>query len=1073
MPPLSSASRLCSALILLVSLALCACTKEAKRQRVVRRAETYFHQGKLDNARVEYLNLLRLEPQSVLAFKRLGAIWLTEGAPIRAAGYLIRCSELAPGDDDNQLALARAFVAIGRRRDAFEKAIKMWEKAPDKQEALSIAAEAADKDDERQQVSQAISQARQTHHTAALDLAVATLALSLRDYVGAAAAIDNALAKDPKSAAAHLLKANVHLSRNEVSKAGEELHRAAELAPPRSAEHFRYAEFLVRTRAVDEAVKTLRSVTAAAPDYLPAWNLQAEISLGRNAPDDALSCLANVLNRDPDNIDATILQSRALVAKSQTAKAVQALERLDARYGGLGPVEYEIARCYLKQNDLKQAVAVLNRALSSNPDYVDAAVLLGRLKVQSGDAKSVVEMLKPMAVRHPQLIAISLLLADAYRLLGRLDDAANVFRDLLQLAPDNAEAHLALGFVLRQQNKIAEATEKFEQAQKLSPNNPLPLVQLVDIDLAARQYDKAHSRVEQQRQSMSGSATPDLLDGKIFAAQGKWDVAERALQNALKLEPNSSAAYELLASVYLASGRRADAAQQLEAVVSRSPRDGKALMSLAVLYEKLGRFDDARSRYEKLLTIAREFVPALNNLAWLEATQFHDLERAQVLAEKARSLRPDDASVADTLGWILYKQHHYQQALSLLTEAGEKSPDTGEIQYHIGLCHYMMGQTAPARLALERAVKSPSGFSSQQDARRRLALLTREAGDPLPIDELERLLQEEPDDFLARTSLAEAYVGANRPNDAAAQFQQLLKQNRKFVPAMTALAKLYSGPLNDLTKSLQYAREARDLSPEEPRIALLLGWIVYQTGNYPWAYSLLKESGAQLPRDVEAQYKLGWSAFSVGRIDEATGCMKAALELGPSAGCADDARRWLSLMEVAQAGSPSPELSSAVSRSLSQFPDYAPAQLALARLHIVGGKANEAIALYQQVLTRFPNCAFAQKQLAAAYASGGADLAKAYELASKARKTLADDPELAGLLGEISYQRKEYRQALDWFEESGRKSPLDPKHLYYAGLCSLQIKNTARAREAFSQALAGGLENPLAADAKRALRDLR
>ena len=107
------------------------------------------------------------------------------------------------------------------------------------------------------------------------------------------------------------------------------------------------------------------------------------------------------------------------------------------------------------------------------------------------------------------------------------------------------------------------------------------------------------------------------------------------------------------------------------------------------------------------------------------------------------------------------------------------------------------------------------------------------------------------------------------------------------------------------------------------------------------------------------------------------------------------------------------------------------------------------------------------------YSRDPANADKAYELAVKARKALPDDPDMANILAEISFQRKEYSRALQLLRESASKQAPDPEHLYYFGMCAFYTKQNSQARSALDQALAAGLKDPLAADARRALQDLK
>jgi Flp pilus assembly protein TadD len=115
----------------------------------------------------------------------------------------------------------------------------------------------------------------------------------------------------------------------------------------------------------------------------------------------------------------------------------------------------------------------------------------------------------------------------------------------------------------------------------------------------------------------------------------------------------------------------------------------------------------------------------------------------------------------------------------------------------------------------------------------------------------------------------------------------------------------------------------------------------------------------------------------------------------------------------------------------------------------------------------------AQKRLAALYAQDPSTVVAAYDLATKARNTLQDDLELAELLGRLSYEKKEYPRAIQLLQESARKQPLDANSLFYLGMSQFQANQKNEARGVLNQALAAGLQDPRASEAKRALADMQ
>ena len=161
-----------------------------------------------------------------------------------------------------------------------------------------------------------------------------------------------------------------------------------------------------------------------------------------------------------------------------------------------------------------------------------------------------------------------------------------------------------------------------------------------------------------------------------------------------------------------------------------------------------------------------------------------------------------------------------------------------------------------------------------------------------------------------------------------------------------------------------------------------------------------------------------------------------------------------------------------VQKELKSNPEYVPALMVQAALRAQRGEAKAAIETYANILRRLPDFAPAQKRLASLYAQDPSTVAAAYDLATKARKTLPDDPDLSQLLGRLSYEKKDYQRAIQLFMESARKRQLDPDSLFYLGMSQLQAKQKSEAQGALNQALVAGLHEPLAAEAKRALADL-
>jgi Flp pilus assembly protein TadD len=286
------------------------------------------------------------------------------------------------------------------------------------------------------------------------------------------------------------------------------------------------------------------------------------------------------------------------------------------------------------------------------------------------------------------------------------------------------------------------------------------------------------------------------------------------------------------------------------------------------------------------------------------------------------------------------------------------------------------------------------------------------------------------------------------------------------------LAQLNAGPLQNSDKALKFARKARELAPNDPKIVGLLGSVAYQTGNFTWAYSLLQESARQLPNDAEILHDFAWTAYSLGKVSEARQTMQRLLAAAPDSDQSSDAKLFLAMTALDQEGTGLVAAESEIERALKTNPNYVPALMAQAGIFLKRGESKAAATNYTEVLRRFPDFAPAQKRLAALYLEIPEKRDEAYDLAARARRTLPDDPELAQILAELSYERKEFAYAVQLLRQSAKKRPLDAKYLYYLGMSHLKAKDKIQSREALEQALAAGLEDPLAKEARRAISEL-
>ena len=97
---------------------------------------------------------------------------------------------------------------------------------------------------------------------------------------------------------------------------------------------------------------------------------------------------------------------------------------------------------------------------------------------------------------------------------------------------------------------------------------------------------------------------------------------------------------------------------------------------------------------------------------------------------------------------------------------------------------------------------------------------------------------------------------------------------------------------------------------------------------------------------------------------------------------------------------------SEVEKTLASDPNYVPALMARAQIQANKGNGKTAEETYSHILQISPDFPPAQRDLAGLLVEDPQKAQTAYDLASKARKNLPDDPKLALVLARASYEQR-------------------------------------------------------------------
>ena len=1079
---MQTTSRSFSTLLFLLVLALfgSGCSPDAKKNRHLQNADSYYVAGDFDKAEVEYLSTLKLDPQNGRAIGRLGLIYTAQGRTGRAIAYLMKGHELQPEDLDLRLKVGQLYHASGKLEEARKEADFILTRKPQDPEAPLLWMATMANPNEAEFLTKRL-QALPTPvpNGAPVLVALASLELRLGHLSEAEALLQKARTADPASPAVYSVLAALQLIQKNVPQAMQYFQQAATLSPPRSPRILQYAQIKIRSGDLPEGKKILLDITSKTPDYVPAWVALAEIGLMENNLSECTDMLAKALGRDTQNIEALVIQGRVHNLKGEYDKAIALFEKLAEGYPRLAVVHQELGRAYALTDDINKAMISLNQAVSLAPNMPEAVLLLARLNLRNGDQNAAVVLLRKLTGQSPDLVPAQLMLADAYRAQGNLDAALAIYQQLEKVAQKNPQAPLLRGLVLAQLGESAEARSAFERAFELTPDSPIALEQLVNIHLKDKSYQPATERVEAEivrNPKLAGFG--HLLLAKIALAQDDKTQAEIQLKKSIELMPDSSTAYYLLAGIYSRTNQQEKALAQLNEVISRDPKQTTALMLSSVMLDQQGTFTAAKEGDEKMLATNPRSTVALNNLAYLYSEKLNDQDKALELAQKARQLLPNDPHCADTLGWILYKKRQYARALNLIEDAAGKRPADPEIQYHLGLTHYMMGEEAEARAALQRAVQLDPAAKWLGSANQALAILELDASRPGPAARtaIDKALAERPDDPVALARLATLLEREGKPDQAISTLETAYKSNPLNVKVLLNLARLH-GAAKHSTQALDYAKAARKLAPDDQEVTQFLGRLAYQNGDFQWSFSLLQEAARKEQTTPDLLFDLALASYSVGRVDDAETAMSNVLKPTNTPSLtlfsrASEARQFLDLLALVKNPAEAVKQATLIDQVLKADPASGPGLMAAAALGEQRNATDAARQNYEKVLARFPDFTPAKLRFAILGASLAAFDQKTYDWALQSRSVHPTDALLAKSLGIQTFFKGDHARSVTLLKESLAARGNDAATAYFLGLAQHRLKD-AGAAKSLQSAIDLGLNGESLSEARKIIAELK
>jgi Tfp pilus assembly protein PilF len=729
--------------VLLVAAALtsagCARSPETRKQQALERGKQRLASKDFARAVLEFKNAAQAAPRDADVHYQLGLAYIgTQDIPSAVASFRT-ATEINPGHSDAQIKLAEIFSG-SRNTDLLKDAARRMEtvlstspKNPDALQTLAYAefglgelqdgeshlAEAVDtapgnlkaaiglaqlrisqkKLVEAEQILRRVSD--QKPITATPFIVLAGFYTGLKRPSDARRELLRALDIDRDNPIALLYLGSMQLKSGEMDDADKTYKRLAGLQDKQYKAI--YGTFLFHTGKRDRAIQEFERLAAADPAdrTMRSRPVSAYLMAGRKS--DAERILTAALKKNRKDTDALLQRSRMLMADGNYSEADASLNQVVSFEPNSAQAHYLLARVHEHRGNVQSRRQELTEALRLKKEMLVARIELSGLLIGSKAAKSALELMNQTPEWQKQNLEVR---AHRNWALYALGDRDEMRKDVAEglVAARTPDFLLQDALLKLDRRELAGARASLHEVLERTPEETRALDILAYTYMMEKQPALATRKIREHVAAHPKSARLQHYLGSALQRSGSTAEARAAFIAAKAADSTFWLADISLASLDLTENHPDRAREVLLPLLSHPLAGSQAQLLLAFAEGKSGNGAAAVNHYRKVVESQPDNVFALNNLAVALVDNGNAHDEALKVAQRAKELAPDNATVDDTLGWVFYKKGLYTNAVQYL-ESSVKRQSNAIRHAHLALAYAKRGDTVRGLEQLQAAIK--------------------------------------------------------------------------------------------------------------------------------------------------------------------------------------------------------------------------------------------------------------------------------------------------------------------------------------------------------------------------------
>jgi tetratricopeptide (TPR) repeat protein len=459
-----------------------------------------------------------------------------------------------------------------------------------------------------------------------------------------------------------------------------------------------------------------------------------------NRRNEAVTRLRDYLQSHPKEIDARMQLANLLIDDGKLQEAAEQYQQAHE----LNPKDTAplllLSELHLSENKPEQAKAALQDVLNTDSQSYPAHLLLARLLAAEGELRSSLAHYQEAIRLHPSE-GLQLEMADVLMQQKKYTKSAKIYKELIAQDEQNEEARIGLIHTYLLQNKETEAMKELERLKELTGNPEQAELTVVKLYIRWEEYHKAIRLLQEILRKEKDFPEARYLLGALQLQEKKYTQALKTLEQISSEAEEYEDGLVLQVRVLKELGRESEAVQRLEAALAKEdenplspdvwlllagiyqsaeqdtacqktfvhalaayPDNEQILYDYGLFLDKSGQKQQAFATMKKLLQLNPDHAGALNYIGYTWAEKKINLSHAFLYLTRAKELKPENASIRDSLGWVYFQMGSFAEAIQSLKEAIALDANDPAVYEHLAAAQAASGRREAAKTAWQAAL---------------------------------------------------------------------------------------------------------------------------------------------------------------------------------------------------------------------------------------------------------------------------------------------------------------------------------------------------------------------------------